>query len=81
MIDATLTPWDQMRCATDFAAPSGVSLLFEHSPSRTSEIEHFEIFSRPRENQLTRQFFIKFNSLLSFSFPNALSALRICGGI
>ena len=66
MIDATLTPWDQMRCATAVAAPSGVNLLFEHSPSRTSEIEHFEIFTRPRENQLTRQFFIKFNSLLFF---------------
>ena len=37
---------------------SGVTLLFEHSPSRVSEIEHFEIFSRPRENQLARRFFV-----------------------
>ena len=33
---------------------SGVTLLFEHSPSRASEIEHSEIFSRPQENQLTQ---------------------------
>ena len=32
---------------------SGVTLLFEHSPSRGSEIEHFEMFSHLRENQLT----------------------------
>ena len=31
---------------------SDVTLLFEHSSSRASEIEHFEIFSHPRENQL-----------------------------
>ena len=31
---------------------SSVTLLFEHSPSWASEIEHFEIFSRPQENQL-----------------------------
>ena len=30
---------------------SGVTLLFEHSPSWASEIEHFEIFSCPRENK------------------------------
>ena len=30
---------------------SGVTYLFEHSPSQVSEIEHFEIFSRPQENQ------------------------------
>ena len=41
----------------------GVTLLFEHSPSRSSEIEHFEILSRPRENQLARHFFVKFNLL------------------
>ena len=35
---------------------SGVALLFEHSPSRVNEIEHFEIFSRPRENKLARRF-------------------------
>ena len=28
----------------------GITLLFEHSPSRASEIEHSEIFSLPREN-------------------------------
>ena len=28
----------------------GITLLFEHSPGRASEIEHSEIFSRPREN-------------------------------
>ena len=28
----------------------GITLLFEHSPSRASEIEHSEILSRPREN-------------------------------
>ena len=44
----------------------GVTLLFEHSTSRASEIEHFETFSRLRENQLTPRFFIKF-SLLLFS--------------
>ena len=30
---------------------SGVTLLFEHSPSRTSEIEHFDIFSHLQENK------------------------------
>ena len=34
---------------------SGATYLFEHLPSRTSEIEHFEIFSRLQENQLARQ--------------------------
>ena len=38
---------------------SRVTLIFEHSSSRASEIEHFEIFSRPRENQLARRFFLK----------------------
>ena len=47
----------------------GVTLLFEHSPSRSSEIEHFEIFSRPRENQLAWHFFVKFNLLLFFLIP------------
>ena len=40
--------------------------FFEHLPSLVSEIDHFEIFSRPRENQLTQQFFLKFNLLLFF---------------
>ena len=34
---------------------SGVTYLFEHSPSQASEIEYFEIFSRLQENQLARQ--------------------------
>ena len=33
---------------------SGVTLLFERSPIQTSETEHFEIFSRLRENQLAQ---------------------------
>ena len=33
---------------------NGVTLLFEHSPSWASEIDYFEIFSRPRENQLAQ---------------------------
>ena len=37
-----------------FSEKSGVTLLFEHSPSRASEIDYFEIFSRPLENQLAR---------------------------
>ena len=44
---------------------SGVTLLFEHSPIWASEIER-EIFSHLQENQLTRQFFLKFNLLLFF---------------
>ena len=31
---------------------SGVTLLFEDSPCHASEIEHFENFSCPQENQL-----------------------------
>ena len=45
---------------------SVVTLLFEHSLSWASEIEHCEIFSHPQENQLARQFFVKFNLLLFF---------------
>ena len=37
---------------------SGVTIFFEDLPSWASEIEHFEIFSRPRENQLARRFFV-----------------------
>ena len=33
---------------------SGVTVLFEHLPSRASEIDYFEIFSRLLENQLAR---------------------------
>ena len=40
-------------------AISGLTLLFEYSPSRAHEIEHFEIFSHPWENQLAQWFFIK----------------------
>ena len=45
---------------------SGATLLFEHSPSRASEIDHFENFICWRENQLVQQFFLKFNLLLPF---------------
>ena len=34
-------------------ASSGVTLLFEHSPSQSSEIGHSEIFSHLQENKLT----------------------------
>ena len=34
---------------------SVVTYLFEHSPCRATEIEHFEIFSCPQENQLAWQ--------------------------
>ena len=44
----------------------GVTLLFEHSPSRACEIDYFEIFSRLRENQLARRFVVKFSLLLLF---------------
>ena len=40
-----------VHCVSQF---SGVTLIFEHSPSQMSEIEHFEIFSNPQENQLTQ---------------------------
>ena len=33
---------------------SGVTLLFEHLPNQAREIEHFEIFSCPQENQLAQ---------------------------
>ena len=42
--------------------------------SRASELEDFEIFSRPRENQLARRFFVKFNLLLFF----LISEFREC---
>ena len=45
---------------------SGATLLFEHSPSWASEIDHFENFICRRENQLVQQFFLKFNLLLPF---------------
>ena len=43
-----------------------VTLLFERSPSRASEIDYFEVFTRLRENQLTRRFVVKFKLLLFF---------------
>ena len=49
---------------------SVVILLFEHSPSRVSEIEYFEIFSHPQENKLAQRFFVKFNFLLFFLISN-----------
>ena len=45
---------------------SGVILLFEYSTSWASEVDHFGIFSCPQENQVTRQFYLKFNFLLFF---------------
>ena len=42
----------------------GETLLFEHLPSQAIEIDYFEIFSRPRENQLAQWFVTKFNLLL-----------------
>ena len=44
---------------------SCVTLLFHHSPGM-SEIQHFEIFSHPQENQPVWQFFVKFDLLLLF---------------
>ena len=41
---------------------SGATLLFEHSPSRANEIDYFDIFSRPRENKVTRRFFLRFKN-------------------
>ena len=45
---------------------SGVALIFEHSPNRASEVDYFEIFSRPQEDQLAQPFSVKFNLLLLF---------------
>ena len=55
-----------MRMRKFWLLTSGVTLRFEHSSSRVSEIEHFQIFYRPRENRLVRRFFVKFNLLLFF---------------
>ena len=44
-----------------FPENSGVTLLLEHLPSGASEIDYFEIFIYPRENQLAWQFLVKFN--------------------
>ena len=43
---------------------SGVTLLFENSPSWANEIEHFGIFSRLQENQLARRLSVRFSLLL-----------------
>ena len=59
---------------------SGLTLLFEHLPSRVSEMEHFEIFSRLQESQLARQF----ENLICYFFvlfPNIVSVLCIYRGI
>ena len=50
-----------------FPENSGVTLLFEHSPSQASEIDYTKIFSRPRENQFAQWFSVKFNFPLFFS--------------
>ena len=44
----------------------GITLLFEPSPIQASEIDYIEIFRCPRENQLARRCFKKFNLLLFF---------------
>ena len=44
----------------------GVTLFFQHSPIRASELEHFEIFSQSCERQLAPRFFVKSNLLLFF---------------
>ena len=49
-----------------FPENSGVTYLSEHSSSRASEIDDFEIFSCLRENQLAQWFAVKFNMLLFF---------------
>ena len=70
-----------------FLEKSGVILLFEHSSSRASEIDYFDILSRPRENQLARRFVVKFNLLLFFLIlyclecfkENFIKLQNICG--
>ena len=70
-----------------FLEKSGVILLFEHSSSRASEIDYFNILSRPRENQLDRRFVVKFNLLLFFLIlyclecfkENFIKLQNICG--
>ena len=42
------------------------NLVFEHSPSHPSEIEHFEIFSHPQENKLAQRFFVIVHLLFFF---------------
>ena len=37
-----------------FRENSSVTLLFEPSPSQAGEIDYFDFFSRPRENQLAQ---------------------------
>ena len=54
---------------------------FTNTPSPASEMEHFEIFSCLKDNQLAWQFFVKFNFLCSFSFPDVASVSCIYGGI
>ena len=60
---------------------TSVTLHFEHSPTRASERDYFEIFGGPRENQLARGFFVRFGFCCSFSFPNVGSVLCIYEGI
>ena len=59
-----------------FLEKSGVILLFEHSSSRASEIDYFDILSRPRENQLARRFVVKFNLLLFFLILYSLECFK-----
>ena len=57
-----------------FPENSGVILLFEHSSSRASEIDYFDILSHPRENQ--RRFVVKFNLLLFFLILYCLECFK-----
>ena len=43
-----------------------------------SEIEHFEIFSHPQENQLTQQFFVKIEFAIVLSHWQMLGVLYVC---
>ena len=49
---------------------SGVTYLFEHSPSQASETEHFEVVSRPQENQLVLELVGEGTFLLLIVFLN-----------
>ena len=64
-----------------FPENSGATLLFERSPSRASEIDYFEIFSRPRENQLAQRFVLVIQCLLlvpEFSFKYIDLSVILC---
>ena len=58
--------WKKETKKQQYIPSSDVTLLFEHLPSRASEIERFQIFSCLRENKLAQRFSVKFNLLLFF---------------